>query len=88
MTASGGSELTLKGRTAEMNIQGSGGSVIEARKVQAGSLKLSASGGTRVEASPERSIQGSLSGGSTVKSFSKPESIQVSATGGSQIEYE
>jgi hypothetical protein len=56
--------------------------------VQAESLKVSASGGTRVEASPEKSLKGSLSGGSTVKAFSKPASVKVDASGGSQIEYE
>jgi hypothetical protein len=88
VAASGGSELTLKGRTGELEVQGSGGSIIQAGKVKAESLKVSASGGTRVEAAPERSINGSLSGGSTVKAFGKPASIQVSATGGSQVEYE
>ncbi|HEX8439600.1 head GIN domain-containing protein [Archangium sp.] len=88
VAASGGSQLTLKGRTGELDVQGSGGSIIEARGVRAESLKVSASGGTRVEASPERSLQGSLSGGSTVKSFSKPASVQVNASSGSLVQYE
>ncbi|MFL5353946.1 head GIN domain-containing protein [Archangium sp.] len=85
--ASGGSELSLSGRTGELEVQGSGGSVIEAQKLQAESLDVNASGGTRVEAAPERSINGNLSGGSTVKAAKKPQSVQVNSSGGSQVIY-
>ncbi|WP_158502157.1 head GIN domain-containing protein [Vitiosangium sp. GDMCC 1.1324] len=88
VAASGGSELKLKGRTGELEIEGSGGSVIEARKVQAESLEVTASGGTRVEASPERRISGALSGGSTVKASTRPQSVQVNSSGGSEVQYE
>jgi hypothetical protein len=87
VAASGGSEVELQGRTGEMEIRGSGGSVIEAEQVQAESLDVSASGGTRVEAAPERSLTGSLSGGSTVKAARKPQSVQVNSSGGSQVLY-
>jgi hypothetical protein len=87
VAASGGSELSLSGRTGELEVQGSGGSVIEAQKLQAESLDVSASGGTRVEAAPERSINGNLSGGSTVKAAKKPQSVQVNSSGGSQVIY-
>lgn len=88
VAASGGSELELRGRTDELTVQGSGGSVIEARKVQAGSLQVSASGGTRIEASPERRITGELSGGSTVRASTRPQSVQVNSSGGSEVQYE
>nr|QKW93806.1 putative auto-transporter adhesin head GIN domain [Vitiosangium cumulatum] len=88
VAASGGSELKLKGRTGELTVQGSGGSVIEAKKVQAESLEVAASGGTRVEASPERRITGSLSGGSTVTASTRPQSVQVNSSGGSEVQYE
>jgi hypothetical protein len=88
VAASGGSELSLSGRTGELEVQGSGGSVIEAQKLQAESLDVTASGGTRVEAAPERSITGSLSGGSTVKAARKPQSFQVNSSGGSQVIYQ
>lgn len=85
--ASGGSHVTLKGHADTAEIEGSGGSVIEAREVRMDSLQVEASGGTRVEASPSQSIQGSLSGGSTVQAGKKPERVQVSSSGGSGVEY-
>ncbi|WP_257461915.1 head GIN domain-containing protein [Archangium lipolyticum] len=88
VAASGGCEVSLKGQTGEMRVEGSGGSVIKARKVQTESLDVSASGGTHVEASPERSLTGSLSGGSTLKAAHKPEKAQVNTSGGSEVDYE
>lgn len=88
VAASGGSQLDLEGRAGELKVTGSGGSIIEAGKVKSDSLQVTASGGTRVEANPERSIQGSLSGGSTVKAGKKPASVQVNSSGGSQVQYE
>ncbi|QRK06444.1 DUF2807 domain-containing protein [Archangium violaceum] len=85
--ASGGSQLSLKGRTDELEISASGGSVIEANKVQAESLEVEASGGSAIQAAPERSITGELSGGSMVKSFTKPKQVQVDSSGGSKVEY-
>jgi len=86
--ASGGSHASLKGRAGELEIEASGGSVIEARKVQAESLDLTASGGTHVEAAPEKSLSGSLSGGSVLQSFTKPAKVQVNSSGGSGVQYE
>lgn len=85
--ASGGSQLSLKGRTDELEISASGGSVIEANKVQAESLEVEASGGSEIQAAPERSIEGELSGGSRVRSFTKPKHVQVDSSGGSGVEY-
>jgi hypothetical protein len=88
VAASGGSELTLKGRAGELEVAGSGGSIIEARDVQTEELEVRASGGSRVETTAERSITGSLSGGSMVKAGKKPERVQVSTSGGAGIQYE
>ncbi|WNG36955.1 DUF2807 domain-containing protein [Archangium violaceum] len=85
--ASGGSQLSLKGRTDELEVSASGGSVIEANKVQAESLEVEASGGSEIQAAPERSIEGELSGGSRVRSFTKPKHVQVDSSGGSGVEY-
>ena len=51
-------------------------------------LEVQASGGSRVEATAERSITGSLSGGSMVKAGKKPERVQVSTSGGAGLQYE
>ncbi|HZI07574.1 MAG TPA: head GIN domain-containing protein [Archangium sp.] len=88
VAASGGSQVDLEGRAGELKVTGSGGSIIEAGKVKSDSLQVTASGGTRVEANPERSIQGVLSGGSTVKAGKQPASVQVNSSGGSQVRYE
>jgi hypothetical protein len=85
---SGGGVLKLEGRAATLNIQASGGSIIEARDVSLESLEVRASGGSRVEARPSKSITGELSGGSTVKASKRPERVEVSTSGGSQVQYE
>jgi hypothetical protein len=85
---SGGGELKLEGRATTLDVQASGGSVIEARDVSVESLEVQASGGSRVEARPSKSITGELSGGSTVKASKRPERAEVSTSGGSQVRYE
>jgi hypothetical protein len=85
---SGGGQLRLEGRADRLEVQASGGSIIEARKLSVESLEVQASGGSRVEARPSKSLTGELSGGSMVKAARKPERAEVNTSGGSQVQYE
>ena len=86
--ASGGSQITLQGRADEVEAESSGGSGLHARGLKTSSIEVEASGGSTIETSADQRLSGSLSGGSTITSASKPANVQVSRSGGSQVRYE
>ncbi len=85
LEASGGSQVTVQGRASELELEASGGSQVHARELQAETLQVEASGGARIEANVERSIRGSLSGGSEVLTSKKPAEVRVNTSGGSRV---
>lgn len=84
-TASGGSHLEVSGRTADARLNASGGSGINATKLLAEIASVEATGGSTIDVSASKSVEGTASGGSRVTVTGGADSTAVSSTGGSTV---
>jgi hypothetical protein len=85
--ASGGATLTVSGSTSRLDATLSGGVSLSAGALLAETAALEASGGVRADVMATRSIQGSLSGGVSLRVGGNPPARSVSASGGSSVQY-
>lgn len=84
-TSSGGSQLSVLGITADARLNASGGSGINAEKLIAELVSVEATGGSTIELTATKSVEGIASGGSRVTIGGGGDSTNVSASGGSLI---
>jgi hypothetical protein len=84
-TASGGSDLRLSGTARSARIRSSGGSDLDASQLTAEDADVQSSGGSDVMIAVRNSIVGSASGGSDVVYSGDPRTVDVDASGGSDV---
>ncbi|MDP1826359.1 MAG: DUF2807 domain-containing protein [Archangium sp.] len=84
-TASGGSHLEVSGRTADARLNASGGSGIDATKLLAEVASVEATGGSTIDVSASKSVEGTASGGSHVTVTGGADATAVSSSGGSSV---
>jgi hypothetical protein len=84
---SGGAEATLKGRADTVDVDASGGAVVNAQELNHKTLKVDASGGTVVNASPTERIEADMSGGCVINVDSAPAQREISSSGGSTVHF-
>lgn len=84
-TASGGSDLRLSGTARSVRVQSSGGSDLNASGLVADEADVRSSGGSDLMIGVRNSIVGSASGGSDVTYSGEPRTVDVDASGGSDV---
>jgi hypothetical protein len=84
-TASGGSDLRLSGSARSARVRSSGGSDLNASQLTAEEVDVQSSGGSDVMIAVRNSIVGSASGGSDVIYSGEPRTVDVDASGGSDV---
>lgn len=87
VTASGGSQVTVSGKSADARLSASGGSKIAAFELAAEVASVDVSGGSTVEVAASKSVEGTASGGSRVIVAGNGDVAAVSTTGGSTVTY-
>jgi len=87
LEVSGGAEATVKGRADTVEVDASGGAVVNAQEVSHKTLKVDGSGGVVVNASPTDRIEADVSGGVVVNVDSAPAQREVSTSGGSTVHF-
>jgi hypothetical protein len=84
-TASGGSDLRLTGSARSVRLRSSGGSDLNGSQLTAEEVDVQSSGGSDVMIAVRNSIVGSASGGSDVVYSGEPRTVDVDASGGSDV---
>ena len=84
-TASGGSDLRLTGSARSVRLRSSGGSDLNGSELTAEEVDVQSSGGSDVMIAVRNSIVGSASGGSDVIYSGEPRTVDVAASGGSDV---
>lgn len=85
LAASGGSQLTVSGKSADARLNASGASKISAFELAAEAVSVEASGGSTVELNASKSVEGTASGGSRVVVEGAGDATAISTTGGSSV---
>jgi Putative auto-transporter adhesin, head GIN domain len=85
--ASGASQITIVGKAKGLTIKASGASQIHANGMPAESVKVDASGASQVETNASASIEGDVSGASTIQVTGQPGGRKVSSSGASHVKY-
>ena len=85
ISSSGGSRLELAGSVPVLLVDSSGGSIVDARRLEAKSATLNLSGGSRATANVAGKVAGSLSGGSRAVLAGHPDIAAVETSGGSKV---
>jgi hypothetical protein len=83
--ASGGSDLNVSGTARSVRVQSSGGSDLNASRLVADEADVRSSGGSDLMIAVRDSIVGSASGGSDVIYSGEPRTVDVNASGGSDV---
>ncbi len=81
---SGGSEVTVSGTVADLEIDGSGGSLFFMEQLTAARTKASLSGGSELETTTTERLSGAASGGSTIDLWGGASS-SAALSGGSEV---
>lgn len=84
-TASGGSDLNVSGTARSVRVQSSGGSDLNASGLVADEADVRSSGGSDLMIAVRDSIVGSASGGSDVIYSGEPRTVDIDASGGSDV---
>ena len=84
-TASGASQLTLRGSTTDLRLNASGASTLSAGKLATQTATADASGASTIEVNASKSIEGSASGASKITVSGGADASHVSATGSSFV---
>jgi hypothetical protein len=84
-TASGGSDLRLTGSARSVRLHSSGGSDLNGSQLMAEEADVQSSGGSDIAIAVRNSIVGSASGGSDVLYSGEPRTVDVKASGGSDV---
>lgn len=82
---SGGSDIQGSGRDDGYLLTLSGGSDADLRDLEVSRVELEVSGGSDASIYATESVEGDVSGGSSVTIFGEPESVSVDSSGGSDI---
>lgn len=85
LTATGGSELEVSGASADLRVNASGGSVVNAAQFAADEVSVDASGGSTVQVQALKSVVGTASGGSTVTVTGGGDASKFSTSGGATL---
>ena len=85
IAASGGADVTGEGVTESYTLRASGGSDVDLLDLQASSVEIDASGGTDVWVFASQSVTGEASGGADVEIFGSPPNVNVSESGGADV---
>jgi len=85
LEASGGSSVTGTGAVDAYRVRASGGSSVNLRDLDAATVEVDASGGSRVVVFAAASVSGEASGGSSVDVYGTPASSSVAESGGAEV---
>ncbi|MFZ5442971.1 MAG: GIN domain-containing protein [Myxococcota bacterium] len=85
LNASGGSQLSVSGRSADARFNASGASKISAFELAATAVSVEASGGSTLEVNASQSVEGTASGGSRVVVEGAADTTAISTSGGSTV---
>jgi hypothetical protein len=84
-TSSGGSDLRLSGKARSARVHASGGSDVDAIELTADDADVQSSGGSDLMIAVRNRIAGNASGGSDVVYRGQPQTVDVDASGGSDV---
>jgi hypothetical protein len=85
MQASGGSDLRVSGTARKAQAHSSGGSDLDASRLTVDDVEVHSSGGSDLAVAVRERIAGNASGGSDVTYSGDPRSVDVDASGGSDV---
>jgi hypothetical protein len=84
-TSSGGSDLRLRGTARSARVHASGGSDVDATELTADEADVQSSGGSDLMIAVRNRIAGNASGGSDIVYSGQPQTVDVDASGGSDV---
>lgn len=84
-TASGASQLTVRGKTADARIDASGASTVSAGQLIAEIASVDASGASTVEVNASKTVEGTASGASHVTVSGGADSTNITTSGASSV---
>gem|GEM_PF-5022368 len=85
INASGATDMTVGGQCDHLKINSSGSSDVMAKKLATHTATVSASGASDISVMADGKIDGGLSGSSDLEYYGKPESVDVSTSGASDV---
>ncbi len=85
VTASGGANLTLTGRGERLTLDHSGGGSVKLGAFPVGDANVTVSGGSQSEINASGIVNGTVTGGGTLKLVGQASSVDVKESGGGQV---